>query len=293
MNDINKVLKHLKIKLFADDALLYIECDNIAEGIEYMNSDLKNIYSWFCANKLAVNDKKSNFMVISRKRNVNQENCKINIGESSIERVSKIKYLGVIIDEKINMSENLKYVEGKLYKKLALFRRLGDRLNAQTKINLYKSIVSPHFDYCSSSHFVLADTSIQVLQKLQNKFMRNILKMKRETPKQVLLEILCFMSVRQRLSFNMIILMFKIEHGLMPEYLKQFMTKVSSKNNYSLRRKSLYNVPNFTKMYTQDNFFFNGLKLYNDFQSVTDIKSVNRLNLKCLVAKYVKKYVNL
>ena len=287
MNDINKILKFAKIKLFADDALLYIECNNLNEGTSNMNLDLKNVYLWFCANKLAVNVKKSNYMIISRKRNINMENCKICLGNDYVERASVIKYLGVMIDEKLNMQENLKYIERKLYKKLALFRRLGDKLNCQTKIVLYKSIVAPHFDYCSSVLFILPDSSIQALQIMQNKFMRNILKMKKDTSKIILLKMLCFLSIRQRLAFNILKLFFKIENGLMPEYLRKFMTKVSNKNSYSLRRKSLFNVPNFTKTYTQEDIFFKGLKLYNEFRNKVDAKSLNILNIKKIALQYV------
>ena len=49
-----------------------------------------------------------------------------------------------------------------------------------------------------------------------------------------------------------------IENDLLPEYLRKFMCKNSNKNEYNLRRKSLYDVPNFTKSYTQIAFFIKG-----------------------------------
>ena len=286
INDIVKVLNKVKIKLFADDALLYIDCNDLKDGMKIMNEDLENVYQWMCANNLAVNVKKSNCMIVTRKK-YDAADCIIKIGKEKLERVHFMKYLGVFIDEKLLMVDNLNYVKSKILKKLGLLRRLSEKLNAETKILLYKSVVSPHFDYCPSMLFMLSDSGIQELQRLQNKFMRNILKLKRDTPVKSMLDMLSFMSVKQRLGYNIIKMFYKIENDLLPDYLKKFMLKNKEKNEYNLRRKSLYDIPNFTKTFIQDSLFYKGLKLFNSFK----LKNVNCLenkSFKSTCIKYVK-----
>ena len=90
--------------------------------------------------------------------------------------------------------------------------------------------------------------------------------MNRETPIVTMLNILNLLSVKQRIAYNVIKMLYKIENGLLPEYLKRFLSKIKNKNDYCLRRKSLYDVPNFTKSYSQDSIFYKGLKLYNSFK---------------------------
>ena len=116
--------------------------------------------------------------------------------------------------------------------------------------------------------------------------MRNILKMKRETPIASMLNSLNLMSIKQRLAYNVIKMMYKIENGLLPEYLRKFMCKNRNKNEYNLRRKSLYDVPNFTKSYTQDSIFYKGLQLFNDFKKYC--KKEKESNIDSGIIKFVK-----
>ncbi len=55
-----------------------------------------------------------------------------------------------------------------------------------------------------------------------------------------MLEVLGFQSVKQRIAFNSLKLMYKIENGLAPKYLKDLPKKNKEKYQYNLRRKSLY-----------------------------------------------------
>jgi hypothetical protein len=120
-----------------------------------------------------------------------------------------------------------------------MFRKLGSKIDKLTKIVLYKSLIAPHFDYCSSVLFSLPDTRIKELQKIQNKFMRNILCVNRYTSIGRMLNALGFQSINQRLAFNNLKLIFKIEHDLAPKYLKKLLKKNKERHNYNLRRKSL------------------------------------------------------
>jgi hypothetical protein len=67
INHIVKNVKNCKIKLFADDSLLYVECDDINEGIDRMNEDLETVYNYLCFNKLLLNVKKTKAMIIGKK----------------------------------------------------------------------------------------------------------------------------------------------------------------------------------------------------------------------------------
>ena len=76
INDISKCLSNCKIVLLADDALLYISQLNLIGAVNYVQSDL-NRNNGGC-------------------NNIRQE-----IKEHEIEKVDKIKYLGIIIDTKL------------------------------------------------------------------------------------------------------------------------------------------------------------------------------------------------
>lgn len=264
VNMLPRIFKKCQVKMYADDTLLTIAADSLDEAEKLMNEDLIILNEWLKFCKLSLNVKKTNYMVISHKKNLNTQNLKILIDDKEITNTTEIKYLGVIIDNKLNFINHLEYVKKKLHKKLALFRRIDDKLNAFTKIVLYKSIVAPHFDYCSSILFSLSESRIKELQKIQNKFMRNILKVNRMTSHKVMLDALCFQSVQQRLTSNVLKMLYKVENGLVPNYLKNILKKNKERSRFNTRRKSLYDIPNFTKEYTQKSIFYKALKIYNE-----------------------------
>jgi hypothetical protein len=129
-----------------------------------------------------------------------------------------MKYLGVIIDNKLKFGKNLQQIEKKVSKKINFIRRLGNKLKEHSKITLYNAIIIPHFDYCSSILFLTNEGEFNSLQKLQNRIMRTILKCRMDTPIRDMLQSLNIMSVKQRVTYNTMMLLHKMEQGLLPQF---------------------------------------------------------------------------
>ena len=68
------------------------------------------------ANKLALNVDKTNYIMFQNK-NTPEMAQTLNIGNYKIEEKRSIKYLGVILDNKLNFKEHVQYCVTKLYKK--------------------------------------------------------------------------------------------------------------------------------------------------------------------------------
>jgi hypothetical protein len=91
INDIPNCSKKLSFRIFADDTNIFYSSTNIREVENVMNEELITNIRRYCAiNKLSINLKKTNFMIISAKRKVLQP---IHIG--NITEMDYIKYLGV------------------------------------------------------------------------------------------------------------------------------------------------------------------------------------------------------
>ena len=67
--------------------------------MEIVNTELKKLSSWFQANKLSINIKKSNFILFKTKQNRQELDVYFSINDSEIDRVNKVLLLGVILDE--------------------------------------------------------------------------------------------------------------------------------------------------------------------------------------------------
>lgn len=55
INDINESLKYSRIKMFADDTLIFVSGKNIETPVNKINDDLKSLHEWLNANGLKLN----------------------------------------------------------------------------------------------------------------------------------------------------------------------------------------------------------------------------------------------
>lgn len=292
INDICEVPKHAELSLFADDTTISYACDNLEDGVKIMNEDLKRIFTWLCANKLCLNVKKTKALIITRK-NVDQKKkeCMLKINNEQIETVRSITLLGVVIDEKLDWNENTDYLCKKMLKKFYILKRCDKKLNCYSKILFYKSLVAPHIDYCTTILFLMNENQFNEVQKIQNRFMRLILKMPFRTHIDSMIDMLQWITVRQRIHFNTLKFIFRMERGELPDYLTRKLVKKKDVQGYNLRKKNDFNVQNFKKDITQNSLFYKGVKIFNQFREKykKEIeKNGSKPNVLRLIAIYVK-----
>ena len=100
VNDIIYTSNVLNFILFADGNTILYSHKDLSSSI--INEELKEVSNWFKANKLSVNDSKTNYMILgtphmtSRKTS---DNSNIVLNDTILERVKVTKFLGVLNDE--------------------------------------------------------------------------------------------------------------------------------------------------------------------------------------------------
>ena len=94
-------LDNSKVHHFADDTNLLFSHKDPQVIRNTMNSELKLLYEWLCANRLSLNVDKTEF-IIFRPPKTKLDNCVIlKLNNTKIHESLKIKYLGLIMDEKL------------------------------------------------------------------------------------------------------------------------------------------------------------------------------------------------
>jgi hypothetical protein len=102
-NDVVTCVKHCHCKLFED-------------MINKLNEDLETIFTYLCMNNLAVKAKKCQCLVIQNKHSlVDADNINIKINNAKIAVVDQVKYLGIIIDNRLNFQAHVLYSERQKY----------------------------------------------------------------------------------------------------------------------------------------------------------------------------------
>ena len=131
--------------LFADDTNLF--CTNAKWDIlvSETNVELK-IYIWVRVNKLYLNIEKTNFMLFTPKGFSRNMDC-ISIDGHKIEEVTQTKFLGVIIDNKLNWHAHCEYICGKISKDIGIIIKARKVFNETTLLSLYNSLILPYVSY--------------------------------------------------------------------------------------------------------------------------------------------------
>ena len=81
-----------------------------------VNLELEEVFTWLVSNEITLNLKKSKFMMVTNTNKQNILDFCIKINNAPLENCKSYKYLGVVIDEKLNWDAHIKYITPKISK---------------------------------------------------------------------------------------------------------------------------------------------------------------------------------
>ena len=166
----------LNALLFADDAVLTLSHDSHKHLEKNVNLEVKKLHHWFTANKLTLNLKKTKFMLFSKKLKMKskEKKFKININKYCIKQVTEMKYLGVILDNKLNWHNHIQYICTKLAKAAGIIYKVRSKAPQKVLMLLYHGLVGTYLQYGIASWGCAKTTALSNLKNLQNKVVRYI-----------------------------------------------------------------------------------------------------------------------
>lgn len=178
VNNIKEAIKTGKPYSFADDnALLYIY-NNQHSIHEAINEDMKSLNKWMNMQKLQLNTKKTKYMIISPKTNID---IGIKYNNVDIEMVEVFDYLGLRVDRKYTWNPHAKRLNRKLSQIAGIFRRIRSVLPRQLLNQIYYALFQSHILYGISIWGTITKTTMANLQVSQNKAIRNLFNEDRRT----------------------------------------------------------------------------------------------------------------
>ena len=173
INDMDRC-SELNTVLFADDAVLTMS-HKFAKQLQFkFNQEVNKLHHWLIANKLTLNLSKTKFMLFSKKRTKKskEKKFKININKYSIKRVTEMKYLGVILDDKLNWHRHIQFLCSKLSKAAGIIYKVRKKVPKKVLLLLYHSLVATYLRYGIASWGSAKTTALGKLRSLQNKILR-------------------------------------------------------------------------------------------------------------------------
>ena len=133
--------------------------------------------SWYKNNYLSANPKKFQLLTINpRNVHTDNDNQDISVAGHAIERMGKIKLIGVQINEKLSFTGHIRELCTKASQKVGVLVRLRNLIPCNAKLSLYKSSILPHLTYCHLVWHFCNASDRRKLERIQERALRAVYK---------------------------------------------------------------------------------------------------------------------
>ena len=116
IDDLKSVIKLGYHHLYADDTIIIISHENLDTLTSQLETELSHIDLWLKNNKMTINmDKTETIFFGNHSQLKTVENKTVNYLDIPLKSSEKVKYLGVIFDQKMQWEDHIKNVNQKYY----------------------------------------------------------------------------------------------------------------------------------------------------------------------------------
>ena len=186
---------------FADDIAVCGSDQNELSAVAKVQKAVNAIEGWCRRWRVILNGSKSNLVIISRKHRQLDENPCILLFDDVVRPISKAKFLGIEIDNSLRLKEHIQDLAQRAEKRLNILRILAwGGTEPKTLLRLYKVYVRSIFEYGSIAFLHIPDSTLDILQKIQNKALRIALQLPKYVSLGLLHESACLPTVKERLK---------------------------------------------------------------------------------------------
>ena len=132
--------------LYADDTSVLIQVRDLDHIINVLYSELLFLSNWLKTNKLSLNTEKNFYMVFHRAR-LKHTNIKIVFDNVTLAEVASLKYLGLIIDNKLKWIEHIANAKKERFTRNWYHQKSRALFNKKSLIDLCYVFIYPSLIY--------------------------------------------------------------------------------------------------------------------------------------------------
>ena len=157
---------------FADDTKIFRQVRDVQDSIS-MQADLDQLVEWADKWQMQFNVSKCKVMHVGQK-NLRSPYTMRNNG---LQIVEVEKDLGVKISSDLKCSQQCMYAYTKANRVMGMIRRTISYKEPRIMLSLYKTLVRPHVEYCSSVWNPYYSKDKELLEKVQHRYTKMIINM--------------------------------------------------------------------------------------------------------------------
>lgn len=228
---------------FADDTLIYHPINDTKNIENWINTQIQNVINWMKVNMLKLNLTKTNYMIFTPKTPKYKQLNKFKFHGNSdylIENKSHCKYLGLIIDNRLNWKEHINNLENRLSKIVGILYKVRQLINKKSLKLIVNSLLISKLKYGILCYARASATALKPLKTRFNQSLRciNFLKRRDKSNKKLYFdEQLLNLNDMHKLEIGKFC--YKFFNNLLPESFDKFFTKTSQIHNYKTRNHKI------------------------------------------------------
>lgn len=267
---------------YADDTQLYITIkkkDSFTDKLSDIESCVSEIKLWMERNMLKLNDDKTEFIVFKSKHNTSSfAEANFQVGGAAVEVSSRIRNLGVTLDQTLSMQTHVNAIAKVCFYHLRNIARIRRRLSdEECKIIVHAYVIS-RLDYCNVLLYGLPDTTLQILQRVQNYAARMIVRLGKDEHVTPVLHDLHWLPIKMRVHFKVLLYTYKGLNDHAPSYICDMIEIYKPGKPLRSGSQCMLVVPKIrTKGYGGRKFSYAAAILWNDLHSI-DLKRVETVS---------------
>ena len=157
------------------------------------------------------------------------------MGNTILEKVKSIKYLGVIFDENFNWEDHVSYISSKISCSVGILSKLCYYTNIETLVSVYRSLVESHLTYALGAWGKAGVSTLQPLRVLQNRAIRFISRAPRFRRLDIDYLNLRILKLDDLYEVTVLKFMHQYYNGKLPEYFDRYFRSIHVTHRYNLR----------------------------------------------------------
>ena len=289
INDLVNSTPLLKYVMYADDTTLLL-CDrSLTNLFSNANNTLNAVSEWFMHNRLNINIAKTNYLLYTRSTvDVNVYSLVLN--NNVIERKTFVKFLGVIIDDKINWKEHVNSLCTKLSHDVAMLIVAKYCFPKSCLLTLYFAFFYAHLCYALPLWCCTGTTILETLYRLQKCAIKIIVGANPNVHMDNMVTVAqtCnILLLNDLVKYLMCVFMFNVFHNNFPPNVLVSFKKISSSSVIITRQYNYNFAVQNSRLNIRHKFITNsGVTLWNSLP--TSVKCITNIkNFKYSIRLYI------
>ncbi len=255
---------HLQPRLFADDTNIFAANENITHLIQNTNTELAKIDTWFKANRLKLSVDKTTYCVYSPKKKLVMNTPDVRIGDV-IQKSDSVRYLGLIIDEKLTWEKHIDELGNKVNRYASIFRKIRHLLPKNCLQSIYNAFIQSRIDYAIEIYGDATKKLIQRSQVHQNRVLKILQYKRRLASTNEIHKDFQVLKISDQYEHKILKLMHMYVNNKdkLPAVFQNLFQTRSSLHNYETRHSDLFQVPKTKTRFGNCAISVKGAKLWN------------------------------